>query len=87
MEYTQAQGLTQTFIAQWSTQPPVQLRGSGGSTNFCVVLTTITTLENLEPNFFTPVMCFHIVNFVEQQQETQSSRMMIHFDLNNSCPS
>ena len=58
------QGLTQTILS--SSPHDHQLRGSGGPTIFLVVLTT-TTLVNLEPNFLTPVMCFHIVNFLKPQ--------------------
>ena len=64
-----------------------QLRGSGDPTIFLVVLTTnVTTLVNLEPIFFTPAICFHIVNFVKPQKGMtgESSRMMIDLNVNNS---
>ena len=50
------QCLTQTFRS--SGPQDHQPKGSGGPTNFLVVLTT--TLVNLEPNFYTHVRCFHM---------------------------
>ena len=47
------------------------------STIFLVVLTTtnVTTLGNIEPDFFMFAMCFHIVNFVKPQKACRAQNL------------
>ena len=72
-------GFDTNFYEQWSTGPPAQT--IWWSYNFFS-----GPNNNLELNFFTLAMCFHIVNFVKPQNVWQefSSRMMIDLNVSNS---